>query len=71
MNYKMLGFRPAKLVKMEILIAGQKRGSIFRIVAEDEAYGEGKKLVENASSFRPAIKISIFTNFAGLNPNIL
>lgn len=46
MNYKILGFRTAKLVKMEIWVAGHKEEAFSRIVSEDEAYSEGKKMVE-------------------------
>jgi GTP-binding protein LepA len=46
MNYKVLGYRPAKLVKMEILIAGKKEEAFSKIVSEDEAYFEGKRVVE-------------------------
>jgi len=53
MNYKMLGYRPAKLVKMEILIAGQKEEAFSKIVAEDEAYGEGKRVVEKLKEVLP------------------
>jgi GTP-binding protein LepA len=59
MNYKMLGFRPAKLVKMELLIAGQKEEAFSRIVAEDEAYGEGKKLVEKLKDVLPPEQFSV------------
>jgi len=53
MNYKMLGYRPAKLVKLEILIAGQKEEALSKIVAEDEAYFEGKKVVEKLKDVLP------------------
>jgi GTP-binding protein LepA len=53
MNYKMLGYRPAKLVKMEILIAGKKEEAFSKIVAEDEAYQEGKKVVEKLKEVLP------------------
>jgi GTP-binding protein LepA len=46
MNYKLTGYRPGKLVKLEILIAGKKEEAFSRIVSEDDAYAEGKKLVE-------------------------
>jgi len=59
MNYKMLGFRPAKLVKMEILIAGQKEEAFSRIAAEDEAYSEGKKLVEKLKEVLPPEQFSV------------
>lgn len=53
MNYKMLGYRPAKLVKMEILIAGKKEEAFSKIVAEDEAYQEGKRVVEKLKDVLP------------------
>ena len=46
MNYKMSGLKPAKLVKMEIWIAGKKEEALSKIVSEDEAYREGKFVVE-------------------------
>ena len=59
MNYKMLGFRPAKLVKLEILIAGQKEEAFSRIVAEDEAYFEGKRVVEKLKDVLPPQMFSV------------
>ena len=53
MNYKVLGYRPAKLVKMEILIAGKKEEAFSKVVAEDEAYGEGKRVVEKLKEVLP------------------
>ena len=46
MNYKMSGLKPAKLVKMEIWIAGKKEEALSKIVSEEEAYREGKFVVE-------------------------
>ena len=59
MNYKMLGFRPAKLVKLEILIAGEKEEALSRIVAEDEAYFEGKRVVEKLKDVLPPQMFSV------------
>ena len=59
MNYKMLGFRPGKLVKMEILIAGQREEALSKIVAEDEAYTEGKKVVEKLKDVFPPQMFSV------------
>ncbi|MCX6720990.1 MAG: translation elongation factor 4, partial [Candidatus Staskawiczbacteria bacterium] len=59
MNYKMLGYRPAKLVKMEILIAGQKEEAFSKIVAEDEAYAEGKRVVEKLKEVLPPQMFSV------------
>jgi len=59
MNYKMIGYRPGKLVKMEILIAGKKEEAFSRIVAEDEAYSEGKKMVEKLKDVLPPQMFSV------------
>jgi len=59
MNYKILGFRPAKLVKMEILIAGQKEEAFSKIVSEDESYQEGKKVVEKLKEVLPPEQFSV------------
>ena len=59
MNYKTIGYRPAKLVKMEILIAGHKEEALSKIVAEDEAYQEGKKVVEKLKDVLPPQMFSV------------
>ena len=59
MNYKILEFRPGKLVKMEIWVAGQKEEAFSRIVAEDEAYSEGKKMVEKLKEVLPPEQFSV------------
>jgi len=59
MNYKLLGFRPGKLVKMEIWVAGQKEEALSRVVAQDEAYGEGKKMVEKLKDVLPPEQFSV------------
>jgi GTP-binding protein LepA len=59
MNYKMLGFRQAKLVKMEILIAGHKEEAFSKIVAEDEAQAEGKRVVEKLKDVLPPEQFSV------------
>ncbi|MFH1968135.1 MAG: translation elongation factor 4 [bacterium] len=59
MNYKVLGFRPGKLVKMEIWVAGHKEEAFSRIVSEDEAYSEGKKLVEKLKDVLPPEQFSV------------
>jgi len=53
LNYKILGYRPGNLVKMEILIAGRKEEALSRVVSEDNAYEEGKKLVEKLKEALP------------------
>ncbi len=59
MNYKVLGYRPGKLVKLEIYIAGKKEEALSRVVAEDDAYTEGKKLVEKLKTTLPSQQFSV------------
>jgi GTP-binding protein LepA len=59
MSYNLIGYRPGKLVKMEIWIAGAKEEAFSRIVAEDEAYGEGKKMVEKLKEVLPPQMFSV------------
>jgi len=59
MNYKVQGYRPAKLVKMEIWIAGNKEEAFSRVVAEDDAYLQGKKLVEKLKDSLPPQQFSV------------
>jgi len=59
LNYKVLGYRPSKLVKMEIYIAGKKEEALSRIVAEDDAYTEGKRLVEKLKDALPKQQFSV------------
>ncbi|MEI7424641.1 MAG: translation elongation factor 4 [Candidatus Staskawiczbacteria bacterium] len=59
MNYKILGFRPGKLVKMEIWVAGQKEEAFSKIVSEDEAYTEGKRIIEKLKEVLPPEQFSV------------
>jgi len=59
MNYKMLGYRPGTLAKLEIFIAGKKEEALSRIVAEDDAYLEGKKLVEKLKEALPVQQFTV------------
>jgi len=59
MNYKLLGYRPGKLVKMEIWVAGHKEEAFSRIVAENESYQEGKRLVEKLKDVLPQQQFSV------------
>ena len=59
MNYKLIGFRPGNLAKMEIWIAGKKEEAFSRIVSEDQAYSEGKKIVEKLKDILPPELFSV------------
>ena len=47
------------MVKLEIWIAGNKEEALSRIVAEDDAYSEGKKLVEKLKDTLPPQQFSV------------
>ncbi len=59
MNYKILGYRPSELVKMEILIAGIKEEAFSKIVPENRAFQEGKKIVEKLKEALPSQQFSV------------
>ncbi|MBD3208225.1 MAG: elongation factor 4 [Candidatus Nealsonbacteria bacterium] len=54
MNYEVLGYRKANLVKIDILIAGEKEEVFSRIVDEDEAYQEGRRLTLKLKEILPS-----------------
>ena len=53
LNYEVLGYRKANLVRLEILIAGKKEEALSRIVPEELASIEGKRLVEKLKEVMP------------------
>ena len=59
LNYTMLGYRPAVLVKMEIWIAGRAEEAFSRIVEESDAYEQGKKLVEKLKDALPTQQFTV------------
>ena len=54
MNYKILGYRFGDLVKLEVLIAGEKEEFFSRIVNRKEAYLEGKKQLSKLKEVLPS-----------------
>ena len=59
LNYKLLGYRPAHLVKMEILIAGHAEEAFSRVVEEGDSYEQGKKLVEKLKTSLPPQQFTV------------
>jgi GTP-binding protein LepA len=53
MNYELLDWRPAQLVRLDVLILGRKEEALSRIVPEKEAESEGRKLVEKLKEVLP------------------
>jgi len=59
MNYKILGFRPGDLVKMEILVAGEKERAFSKIVPKSKVYQEGKRLAKKIKENLPSQQFSV------------
>ncbi len=59
MNYKLLGYKEADLIKMEILIAGRKEEAFSKIVPSHKAFIEGKNLVKKLKEHLPAQQFSV------------
>ncbi len=59
MSYKKIGFREADLVKLEVLIAGEKEESLSRITSRDKAYKEGKYLTEKLKEVLPSQQFKV------------
>ncbi len=53
MNYEVLDYRPADLVKLEILIAGEKEEAFSKIIPRAKAFEEGKRTVEKLKEVLP------------------
>ena len=53
MSYKILDFKEADLVKMEVLIAGQKKEAFSKIVVRNKVFSEGRKMVEKLKEVLP------------------
>ena len=45
MSYEIMDYRPYDLVKLDILVAGEKIDAFSRIVPKEKAFSEGKKIV--------------------------
>ena len=65
MNYAIIGYQPYDLVKLDILVAGEKIDSFSRIVPKERAFSEGKHTVEklkesiHRQNFQIAIQAAI------------
>ena len=59
MNYEFLEYRPADLIKLEILIAGKKEEAFSRIVPRDKAFEEGKRIAQKLKEILPPQLFSV------------
>lgn len=59
MNYEIIGFRKANLIRLDILIAGKREDAFSKIVPEEDAFREGKKIVTKLKEFLPSQQFSV------------
>jgi GTP-binding protein LepA len=53
LDYELVGLRPADLVKLDILLAGDAVDALSMVVHRDKAYGAGRALTERLSKQIP------------------
>ncbi|MCX6763511.1 MAG: translation elongation factor 4 [Candidatus Moranbacteria bacterium] len=53
MNYEIIGYRPYDLVKLDILVAGEKIDAFSRIIPREKSFSEGKRTVEKLKDSIP------------------
>ncbi len=58
-NYKVLGYRRADLVKLDVLIAGKKEEPFSRIVSKNKAYQEARALAKKIKEVLPAQQFNV------------
>lgn len=59
LNYEILEYKKADLIKLDILIAGELQPAFSRIVPTQKAYSEGKKIVEKLKKVFPQQLFSV------------
>jgi len=59
MSYEILGYKKADLVKLEILIAREKKEAFSKIVLRNQAFKEGKKILSKLKEILPPQLFSV------------
>ena len=59
MSYKLIGYKSAELVNLDILVNREKIEAFSKIVRKDDAYKEGKRIVELLKETLPAYQFSV------------
>ena len=53
MNYEPIGYRPSDVVKLDILVAGDRVDAFSRMIPKARSYDEGKRTVEKLKEVIP------------------
>jgi len=59
MNYEFLGYRKADLIRLEILIAGEKKEAFSKIVPKEKVFSEGKRILRKLKEILPPQLFSV------------
>lgn len=59
MSYELIGYRPYDLIRLDILVAGEKVEAFSRIVPKEKAFFEGKSTVEKLKDSIPRQNFSV------------
>lgn len=59
LDYELLGFKPSKLVKLDIMLNGDKVDALSAIVHREKAYDWGKKICEKLKELLPRQQFEI------------
>lgn len=59
MSYQMIGYQSADLVKLDVLVAGEKVEAFSRIVHQKKAYSQGRALVEQLKKHIPRQQFTV------------
>lgn len=69
LNYELIGYRPAEVEKLDILVADEPIEALASIVYKDEAYRAGRKIVEKLKDILPRqlfeVKIQAVIGYQG------
>lgn len=59
MNYELIGYRESDVVKLEIMVAGDRVDAFARMIPRRSAYDEGKRVVEKLKEVIPRQNFSV------------
>lgn len=59
MSYELIGYRPYDLIRLDIMVAGEKVEAFSRIVPKEKAFSEGKATVEKLKESIPRQNFSV------------